>query len=519
MEKDAGITLAELRVDGGATANNLLMQFQADLLGVPVVRPKVARDDGAGRRVPRGARGRLLDVRGRREGELADRPHLRARDVARPGGEPARAVEPRGGAREGLGAGVRRVRRGPLARLAAAAAAARPFGAIDALVDDWQARHAVSGAIVVQRGEETLYARASGWADPARGRPFLVDTPSDSASLAKPFTALVVLLLARERLLDLDAPVTRYVAEFPHADTRLRHLLAHAAGLPDYDAFAALFSAGSPVTTSAMLRAIGESGTPPAFAPGTRFAYCNLCLDTLALVAERASGRRFDALLRERIWAPAGVEDASLRPARVADFPAHYAVGHRRRNGSYEPYGAEELEAFHGASNHYVSSRAMARLGAGFAGGAPWVGAAGRDATARVRLADGTTTGITLGNWYCDASHQRCYYNGHHRGFDTLLYWDAQRALAIAWVANSALPVPLPHVLTRALVAAAEGRTASVTPAPLADLDESVLARLVGDHDVPGVGRVRVAFDPRRGTLRSPEGVVYETIRVSRALY
>jgi glycerol kinase len=41
MERDAGLTLAELRVDGGATASNLLMQFQADLLGVPVVRPKV----------------------------------------------------------------------------------------------------------------------------------------------------------------------------------------------------------------------------------------------------------------------------------------------------------------------------------------------------------------------------------------------------------------------------------------------------------------------------------------------
>ena len=41
MERDAGITLSELRVDGGATASNLLMQFQADLLGVPVVRPKV----------------------------------------------------------------------------------------------------------------------------------------------------------------------------------------------------------------------------------------------------------------------------------------------------------------------------------------------------------------------------------------------------------------------------------------------------------------------------------------------
>ena len=39
MESDAGIRLAELRVDGGATQNNFLMQFQADLLGVPVVRP------------------------------------------------------------------------------------------------------------------------------------------------------------------------------------------------------------------------------------------------------------------------------------------------------------------------------------------------------------------------------------------------------------------------------------------------------------------------------------------------
>jgi glycerol kinase len=39
MEREAGITLSELRVDGGASANDLAMQFQADMLGVPVVRP------------------------------------------------------------------------------------------------------------------------------------------------------------------------------------------------------------------------------------------------------------------------------------------------------------------------------------------------------------------------------------------------------------------------------------------------------------------------------------------------
>ncbi|MCX6850727.1 MAG: glycerol kinase GlpK [Verrucomicrobia bacterium] len=41
MEADAGIKLKELRVDGGASVNNLLMKLQCDLLGVPVVRPKV----------------------------------------------------------------------------------------------------------------------------------------------------------------------------------------------------------------------------------------------------------------------------------------------------------------------------------------------------------------------------------------------------------------------------------------------------------------------------------------------
>jgi len=48
MERDAGITLSELRVDGGAAANNLLMQFQADLLGVPVVRPQVLETTALG---------------------------------------------------------------------------------------------------------------------------------------------------------------------------------------------------------------------------------------------------------------------------------------------------------------------------------------------------------------------------------------------------------------------------------------------------------------------------------------
>ncbi len=48
MKKDTGMEPRELRVDGGAVANNLLMQFQADILGVPVVRPEITETTALG---------------------------------------------------------------------------------------------------------------------------------------------------------------------------------------------------------------------------------------------------------------------------------------------------------------------------------------------------------------------------------------------------------------------------------------------------------------------------------------
>jgi glycerol kinase len=48
MEADSGISIGELRVDGGASANNLLMKFQSDMLGVDVVRPRITETTALG---------------------------------------------------------------------------------------------------------------------------------------------------------------------------------------------------------------------------------------------------------------------------------------------------------------------------------------------------------------------------------------------------------------------------------------------------------------------------------------
>jgi glycerol kinase len=48
MQSDSGVAVKELRVDGGAAKNNLLLQLQADLAGVPVVRPAVTESTALG---------------------------------------------------------------------------------------------------------------------------------------------------------------------------------------------------------------------------------------------------------------------------------------------------------------------------------------------------------------------------------------------------------------------------------------------------------------------------------------
>ena len=48
MEDDTGISISELKVDGGAVVNNLLMQIQADILGIPVIRPKTIETTALG---------------------------------------------------------------------------------------------------------------------------------------------------------------------------------------------------------------------------------------------------------------------------------------------------------------------------------------------------------------------------------------------------------------------------------------------------------------------------------------
>ncbi len=103
MAADRGAPLTDLRVDGGAARNDDLLRFQADLLGVPVERPRVTETTAWGAASLAGLAIGLLGIdRGARR-DPGRRPAVRARDGGRSAGRAARRLAARGGPLEGLG--------------------------------------------------------------------------------------------------------------------------------------------------------------------------------------------------------------------------------------------------------------------------------------------------------------------------------------------------------------------------------------------------------------------------------
>lgn len=300
-----------------------------------------------------------------------------------------------------------------------------------------------SGAVVV-RGEEGIrFARGYGFADPFEGRAFTPETPADSGSLAKPVTSAAILLLARDGKIDLDAPVRKYLPEFPHASTTVRQLLSHSAGLelkesPD----------GLANKSNADLL---EMTSEPLFPPGTGYTYCNLCSVTQAILIERVAGVPYMEFVRKRLGVPSTV---SLRPKRLADWTGR-AIGYRRNpDGKVERFDSWENELFYGSGNFSVSAAQLADWGSQW--WRPELQPIFLTATTPARIGQGES-GLTLGNWYCAKGGRRCHYLGHHEAFHHMLYWDADRRVSVAMISNNALAPSLQQRFQRALVDFVEG--------------------------------------------------------------
>ncbi len=193
-----------------------------------------------------------------------------------------------------------------------------------------------SGVVRVERGGHVELAKAYGMAHRALGVPNRVDTRLALASGTKGATALVVVSLIEEGVLDLTTTARSVLAsDLPliDDDVTVEHLLSHRSGIGDYlDEDGDYDMEDYMMSVPLHLLATPEhylavlDGFPQKFAPGTAFSYCNGGYVVLALIAERASGTSYHELVRRRVFDAAGMTGAQF--VRTDELPGDAAVGY-----------------------------------------------------------------------------------------------------------------------------------------------------------------------------------------------
>ena len=172
-------------------------------------------------------------------------------------------------------------------------------------------------AVGVAIGGKPVLSRAYGMADLEHDAPNTPETIFEAGSVAKQFTAMAVLLLARDGKLSLDDPVRKHIPELPDYGVPLtiRHMLNHTSGLRDWGSIAGI--AGWPRTTREYTHAhvleIVSRQKALNFPPGTQWSYSNTGFNLSAIIVARVSGMPFAEFSKQRLFAPLGMTRTSWR--------------------------------------------------------------------------------------------------------------------------------------------------------------------------------------------------------------
>ncbi|MEU7728205.1 serine hydrolase domain-containing protein [Streptomyces sp. NPDC040724] len=173
------------------------------------------------------------------------------------------------------------------------------------------------GVIAVLRDGDRTQVYRAGVADVETGRP---PRPADHmriASVAKAFSGAVALGLVDRGRLHLNDTIGEVLPAQPVAwhQVTLRQLLNHTSGLPDYsasDGFIDIISADPRHRFDSRLLLEFVADEDLEFRPGSRYQYSNSDNIAIALMAEAATGRRYETLLRELVYEPLGLDATSL---------------------------------------------------------------------------------------------------------------------------------------------------------------------------------------------------------------
>lgn len=181
-------------------------------------------------------------------------------------------------------------------------------------MEQYHAKRGFQGTVLVAEQGRIIFQKGFGYASLEWQIPNTLDTRLALPSVSKPFAATLAVLAAQAGELSLDDKISKYLPDYPKEKgdrITVRHLLLHTAGIqigvpPQYDRpdlYQEQRCKG--LTRNQYLAQISEQEL--LFEPGTQYQYSNWGYSPLAMVLEKAVGKEYPELLRERFFGPLGM--------------------------------------------------------------------------------------------------------------------------------------------------------------------------------------------------------------------
>jgi len=170
-------------------------------------------------------------------------------------------------------------------------------------------QYGFNGSILVAKNGKILFEEHVGRKDLRQKDPIESTSTYQLASISKQFTAAAILLLYQEGKLDLDDFASKYLPDFPYQNIKIRHLLNHTSGLPNY-MYAAEHNWKSklPPDNTEMLNLMSNVKMQPYFKPGEKFNYSNTGYFILASIVSKVSNQSLGDFLDSRFFKPLNMQ-------------------------------------------------------------------------------------------------------------------------------------------------------------------------------------------------------------------
>lgn len=209
---------------------------------------------------------------------------------------------------------------------------------VDSLLSAWNGADRPGIAVAYFEGGRTVFQKAYGLANLEHGIAWQTDTVSDAGSVSKQFMGFAMVLLEEEGKLSLDDDIRTHLPELPdfgHPIT-IDDLIYHRSGLREiYATLAMIGRRGGDAIFQEEAQTLVKHQAELQFEPGSRYLYNNTEYMLLADIVEVVTGMEFHDWMRERIFAPLGMDDTTIMTRQGQVIPRVATSYSRNRNGEW----------------------------------------------------------------------------------------------------------------------------------------------------------------------------------------